>query len=209
MLNTIKAKPTRYKDILFRSRLEAKWAVFFDVLGVQWQYEPEYDDVEFHGFLVAYKPDFYLPDLDLWIEVKPTSLRQLSDGEIRKIVGWAHDYSEILVLSGAPTIPNDSTKPHFIFRYNHKKKEVNRPVANVWWCECPNCGKIDIRIGGGIPASCDTTCYPEIHLDLLDEELPEPEGHRSTRLREACRRANSYFAKRKIAVDQSSPLFSW
>lgn len=32
---------TRYKGYRFRSRLEARWAVFFDVLGVRWEYEPE------------------------------------------------------------------------------------------------------------------------------------------------------------------------
>ena len=34
-------KPTKYAGILFRSRLEARWAVFFDALGISWEYEPE------------------------------------------------------------------------------------------------------------------------------------------------------------------------
>lgn len=38
---TIKAIETQYKGYRFRSRLEARWAVFFDVLGIQWEYEPE------------------------------------------------------------------------------------------------------------------------------------------------------------------------
>jgi hypothetical protein len=33
--------PTRYKGYHFRSRLEARWAVFFDALGLRWQYEVE------------------------------------------------------------------------------------------------------------------------------------------------------------------------
>jgi len=37
----MKAIPTRYAGCHFRSRLEARWAVFFDRLGVAWQYEPE------------------------------------------------------------------------------------------------------------------------------------------------------------------------
>ncbi len=32
---------TYYKGKWFRSRLEAKWAVFMDELGIVWQYEPE------------------------------------------------------------------------------------------------------------------------------------------------------------------------
>ena len=36
-----KAINTEYKGHLFRSRLEAKWAVFFDEIGVRWEYEKE------------------------------------------------------------------------------------------------------------------------------------------------------------------------
>lgn len=40
-LNAIKAKETEYNGYRFRSRLEARWAVFFDVLGIKYEYEPE------------------------------------------------------------------------------------------------------------------------------------------------------------------------
>lgn len=36
----IKARPTRYGGINFRSRLEARWAAFFDLIKVNWEYEP-------------------------------------------------------------------------------------------------------------------------------------------------------------------------
>ena len=32
---------TEYKGYRFRSRLEARWAVFFDAMEVQFDYEPE------------------------------------------------------------------------------------------------------------------------------------------------------------------------
>src|SRR5262245_46962536 len=32
---------TRYKGYRFRSRLEARWAVFFDAQGIKWEYEPQ------------------------------------------------------------------------------------------------------------------------------------------------------------------------
>ncbi len=62
----IKPIETHYAGCRFRSRLEARWAVFFDQLGISWDYEPE-------GFVVAgkpYLPDFWLPELDIWAEVK-------------------------------------------------------------------------------------------------------------------------------------------
>lgn len=59
---------TSYKGCRFRSRLEARWAVFFDHLGLEWAYEPE-------GFVLPdgtrYLPDFYLPSLKAYVEIKP------------------------------------------------------------------------------------------------------------------------------------------
>jgi hypothetical protein len=63
----VKSLETTYGGWRFRSRLEARWAVFFDRIGVAYHYEPE-------GFEIAgikYLPDFYLPQWDSWIEVKP------------------------------------------------------------------------------------------------------------------------------------------
>ena len=63
----IKALPTRYNGYHFRSRLEARWAVFFDTLGVTYEYEKEGYDLGDAGW---YLPDFFLPNLNLWVEVK-------------------------------------------------------------------------------------------------------------------------------------------
>lgn len=68
MKNVIKAIETRYKGYRFRSRLEARWAVFFDALGIEWEYELEGYDLPDGG---SYLPDFYLPSFCMWVEVKP------------------------------------------------------------------------------------------------------------------------------------------
>ena len=62
----IKAIETTYNGYRFRSRLEARWAVFFDQLGIRYKYE-EYG-FEAHGY--KWLPDFYLPDVCAWVEVK-------------------------------------------------------------------------------------------------------------------------------------------
>jgi len=69
----VQAIETRYAGCRFRSRLEARWAVFFDALNIEWQYEPQ-------GYLVTssfdqeqtrpYLPDFWLPATQTWAEVK-------------------------------------------------------------------------------------------------------------------------------------------
>lgn len=66
MTSTIKAIETSYAGCRFRSRLEARWAVFFDRLGIEWQYEVE----GFETPAGRYLPDFYLPESKRWIEVK-------------------------------------------------------------------------------------------------------------------------------------------
>jgi len=68
--------PTRYSETDFRSRLEARWAIYFDLLDLEWSYEPE-------GFSLPegnYCPDFYVKrphhrarkDYGFYVEVKPT-----------------------------------------------------------------------------------------------------------------------------------------
>lgn len=59
---------TRYAGCRFRSRLEARWAVFFDALGIKWEFEPQ---GHFVGpYRIPYLPDFWLPDSECWVEVK-------------------------------------------------------------------------------------------------------------------------------------------
>ncbi len=107
-MNGIKPIETQYKGYLFRSRLEARWAVFFDTCGVRWEYEPE-------GYILPngqkYLPDFLLhgvdgraPD-DLYVEVKG----KMTPDDARKIYefsGWRLEMTEIknpiLVLAGIP-----------------------------------------------------------------------------------------------------------
>lgn len=72
--------PTTYAGVTFRSRLEARWAVFFDELQLAWEYEPE-------GFELpdgdCYLPDFWLPELATWYEVKGTEPAELELERLR------------------------------------------------------------------------------------------------------------------------------
>lgn len=68
----IPSKETFYNGYRFRSRTEARWAVFFDAAGIMYYYEHE-------DFLLPsgkrYLPDFWLPELDsgVFFEVKGIS----------------------------------------------------------------------------------------------------------------------------------------
>ncbi|MCM1297534.1 MAG: hypothetical protein NC311_18505 [Muribaculaceae bacterium] len=61
-MEKIKPIQTEYKGYLFRSRLEARWAVFFDACGVEWEYEPEGYSL---GRGIRYLPDFLLHNVQL------------------------------------------------------------------------------------------------------------------------------------------------
>jgi hypothetical protein len=62
-----KAIETRWLGYRFRSRNEARWAVWFHQLGVKFEYEKE-------GFVLNsgyWLPDFYFPETETWVEIKP------------------------------------------------------------------------------------------------------------------------------------------
>jgi|SRR5665647_525543 len=66
--SVIKPIETHYSGYRFRSRLEARWAVYFDTMGIKYEYEKEGYNLGDSG---CYLPDFWLPDVNIWAEVKP------------------------------------------------------------------------------------------------------------------------------------------
>lgn len=100
----MKAIPTVYKGIQFRSRLEAQWAAFFDLLEWAWEYEP----FDLNGYI----PDFALKHRltePLLVEVKPVLRSTDFDQFLPKIraSGWEH---ECLVV-GATYFMGNFTNP--------------------------------------------------------------------------------------------------
>ena len=93
------AIPTEHGGVTYRSRTEARWAIFFETAGITMQYEPE-------GFLLdgfSYLPDFFIPSWDLFVEVKPLAV--LSVNESRKATLLASfSGKRVLVVLGEPAI---------------------------------------------------------------------------------------------------------
>lgn len=93
----IKAIQTIYAGHKFRSRLEARWAVYFDAANLKWEYEPEgfeFDDG------TRYLPDFWLPQVKMWAEVKPKELNPTERRKAELLV--KNSGSECLLLIGTP-----------------------------------------------------------------------------------------------------------
>ena len=104
----IRVIETEYNGYRFRSRLEARWAVFFDALGVPYEYEPE-------GFTLPsgkkYLPDFRVKcygcrgdydsePFDLYIEVKGKMTQEDAD----KIKEFSNDGEyPVLIVGNIPS----------------------------------------------------------------------------------------------------------
>lgn len=79
MTYTIRSQPTRFRGVNFRSRLEARWAAFFQLAGWRWEYEPY--DISIGPSKTPWNPDFLVSfpcshsecpgSHSLLIEVKP------------------------------------------------------------------------------------------------------------------------------------------
>lgn len=92
---------TVFDGYKFRSRLEARWAVFFKTLGIKYKYETEGFDLP-SGY---YLPDFWLPNEGCWIEIKPDGtpgqsiscfwLAKITESDVLYIVGepWPNEYA--------------------------------------------------------------------------------------------------------------------
>ena len=97
---TIRAIETLYRGHLFRSRLEATWAAFFDLCGWDWEYEP----FELEGWL----PDFVLlGKTRVLVEVKPVFD---FPGEVAEKIVRASDHLkniELLILGCGPVKTHD------------------------------------------------------------------------------------------------------
>jgi hypothetical protein len=96
----IPAIPTQYAGVNFRSRLEARWASFFDLCGWKWEYEP----LDLNGWI----PDFILlgNPRPVLVEVKPY-LHPIEAGAIgakmeRACVGTEWAKWDLLLLGTGP-----------------------------------------------------------------------------------------------------------
>lgn len=144
-MTTIRAIETRYAGCRFRSRLEARWAVFFDALRIEWQYEPEGFDLPSGWYL----PDFLLTlgGGQAWFEVKSTT--DIEDSRW----GDLATSSRPLYVSGELPDPRMVTSSSID---NHRMEAM--PVT--WggqgfpqdfghvFCVCPHCAAVGIQFEG-------------------------------------------------------------
>lgn len=100
-----------YNGTKFRSLAEARWAVFFHTVGLNYEYETKRCDV----YGVSRLPDFWLPELGFWFEVKvdePTD----EDKDLCQRLAVSSDHV-VLMAIGAPE-PRDQLLAFFSMGYD-------------------------------------------------------------------------------------------
>jgi hypothetical protein len=173
---TIKAIETRYAGCHFRSRLEARWAVFFDVLGISWEYKPQ-------GFQLPscwYLPDFWLPDLDAWWEVKG---EELPENEVKPQCELAMECGK-RVYTAYGSIPRYITERgysperrgiEYVERFRNEVEFDLSGDIDYAFCACPWCGRIGLEYEGRSARICGWRKHHSNPEDAL--AVIEPAGH--------------------------------
>lgn len=148
----IQAIETSYSGFRFRSRIEARWAVFFNTLGIPFEYEKE-------GYVLPsgnYLPDFWLPAQDCFVEIKgesPTNLEMEKVGDLVEATK-----KRAFIFFGGIEVPDFTQETAFAFNYY----DGCSFDTGYYWCECPHCNRLDIQFNGRadrIPCKCPKTAH--------------------------------------------------
>lgn len=166
------AIPTLYRGIRYRSRLEARWAAFFDLMGWAHEYEP----IDLPGWI----PDFALrfsPDRRVLVEVKPLDLwaTGFPNDVISKIDSAVRSdgSAEILILGEKPNFDFAITFVGFYRNFSHGDSRYTEAFLS-WHHE-----------GRGIWAFEDIDGEAFLHDVRFSDTVNGDQAVRSTKVREA------------------------
>lgn len=150
------AKPTLYQGVRFRSRLEARWAVFLDALGAEWIYEPQVSGVS------GYLPDFEIGNA--YLEVK-SNVAVLRDEDLGRFALFVYTAGKPLYLCiGEPGEWHNGKLDGLLRVLLFDKDTIqdeSEPYRTAWWAECPTCGGIRVVPRGESICEC-----PPVHQQL-------------------------------------------
>lgn len=153
---TQKARDTEYAGCLFRSRLEATWAAFFDICGIKWVYEP-FD-------LPGWSPDFLINDT-LLCEVKPFVF---PDSDLQMKIATS---SRRAVLFLGPSPIDSCTIGHIIepcIDYEIIDGELHDNIDSI---PSPETAEVLVRGNGILQWRCDS-CWSDT-VQFFDLPVPD------------------------------------
>lgn len=156
-MNTIPAIPTEYQGFRFRSRLEARWAVYFNALTLPWRYEAEAFELPSGKYL----PDFYLPTVGggrgIFVEVKPV---EGTDLELRLCGELAVAFSRpVLMVNGSPIETQGEVDERDLVDSCGRQYGLFTGADDCDWpylfCECPVCHRVGVEWCGRGERVCE------------------------------------------------------
>lgn len=164
--------PTMYRDVLFRSRLEAQWAAFFDLVRWPWEYET----LELRGYL----PDFVLPFAPgpLLLEVKPSLYREELADACRKIEQSAWK-GEAIVVGASPRLAPRGERPGAFGLMIEAEGGMGWDNAVLFLCR--DCERVSVRHEGGDWRCRASDCEGQRAPELVDVERLWNEARAATR----------------------------
>jgi len=177
-----KSIPTKYNGITYRSRMEAKWAVFYDTLDIKYEYEAEGFDLSGKWYL----PDFYLTEHDCFIEVKGPKPTQ-EDCEKASMLS-EDSGKDVFLFYGEipnPSSPWGVTGSKGAVAWGEEIRdrlgeEFYKPhEEGYYWTQCNKCVSFAITKGGRVeflPCECFTRFYMDL-WEYTSESLSADELH--------------------------------
>jgi hypothetical protein len=117
---------TTYNGIKYRSRTEARWALFFDKLGWNAEYEPEGYDLDGLWYL----PDFYVPEINAFCLIKGNEFNYIEREKARKL--GILTQKNIIVLIGTPS-PVSMKNMLFLPPASHQEWLASDPRKDNFW----------------------------------------------------------------------------
>lgn len=95
-----RSEPSEYNGNYYESKTEARWAAYFDYVGMPFIYEPESFIFRCRDlFIHKYTPDFYLPEQNTYAEVK---YGNINNSAIDKILYLARFTGKTCLLLNRP-----------------------------------------------------------------------------------------------------------
>ena len=152
----MKGIPTTYRDVQFRSRLEAKWARFFDLVGWKWEYEPFDCDGWIPDFALIGKSQMML------VEVKPIDrFDQASADKIDR----ASTKHEVLLVGVGPQLESLEGHPR-------SPRVLGWMKEAQWYCDSSEAfarGECPVGSGKECSQGClyDKRCFSRKWVDAL------------------------------------------
>ncbi len=151
-MERVKSISTAFNGITFRSRLEARWAMIFDALSMEYRYE--YEGFDLNG--TWYLPDFWIPSIKTWVEIKPTSATAKEQWLCEALA--LQTQNRVILFQGLE-VPGDYTYPSNA--YIPQSDGLLGYDYDYMLCHCPICKRGGIEYEGRGARICGDKCCPD------------------------------------------------